>query len=202
MTLSKVVRALTLLLLAPSLSIPQNAPSVSPTASAGKSFVPPFYWDKSSDVNKWLKDHEPFLQRGDGCMLNMSFADSTSRSGLNNVALFMIAPGDPDNFEENSTVIHDSRSGLDVRVGARYVYGEGIEELEIALGFEGDADNVFNEVTAAQARSLRDKNWKALTLVRKTQIGDTRYEYSLNCENGKTFMSVLRKPVGRRRHSS
>jgi hypothetical protein len=203
MTRSKMLPALVFLMFATLLSTPQNTPSASPVASAGESFVPPFYWKPSNDVNKWLKDHESFLQRGDGCSLNRSFVNSQARSygsAVNNVALFMIAPGD--DLEENSTMIHDEVSGLDIRVGARYLSGDAMEELEIALAFDGEPDNVFNEITAAEAHSLRDKNWKYLTLVKKIQLGDVEYRYSLACENGKTFMSFLRKPAKHRRRSS
>src|SRR5215467_8799655 len=115
--------------------------------------------------------------------------------------MFMIAPSD--DWEENSALIHDSasRSGLDIRVGAKYPSGWPIRELDIALAFEGEPDDVFSEVNGAEARVFRDKNWKLVTVTKRIEIGDLRYQYSLTCENGKTFMSFLRKPK-HRRHSS
>jgi hypothetical protein len=203
MTRSRAVAALGFVLLAPLLSTPQSSPSVPSTVSTEQSFVPPLYLDKPSDSTKWLKDHESFLQRGDVCGLNMSFVKPEFRSGLVGVAMFMVAPGDPDNFEEYSTVIHDPEPGLDVRVGARYTFSDGkVAELEIALAFEGAPDNVFNEITSTQASSIRDKNWKSLKLIRRKQIGDTLYDYYLSCSNGKTAASYLHKPIKHRRRFS
>jgi len=139
-------------------------------------------------VSKWLTDHESFLKRGDGCKLNMSWTDSVGPpSATQNVAMFMIAPGDDQ--EEISALIHDSSSGLDLRVGARYIRGGEIEMLEIALAFEGKPEDVFNGVAAAQTYSLKGRKRKSLILVRTTQIGDLRYRYVLSCMDGKAFMS-------------
>jgi len=194
------MRALTFLLLAAFISTAQNVSPSSPAASAEQSFVPPFYWSQQGDVRKWLKDHESFLRRGDGCQLNVSWAGTGPySSALHSIAMFMIAPGD--DFDEIFTLIHDdaSPSGLDIRVGARY-FPDRV--LEIALAFEGQPEDVFNEATSAEARSLRDSKWKSVTLLRQIEIGDLRYQYSLSCENGKTFMSFLRKPVKHRAHSA
>lgn len=109
MNTSRVVLALAFLLLASFISTAQNIPPPPPVASTEKSFVPPFYWKQAGDGTKWLKAHESFLRRGDGCSLIVSWMGQGPFGSANhNVAMFMIAPGD--DYEENTMLIHDSAS--------------------------------------------------------------------------------------------
>ena len=158
-----------------------------------------FYWDEKHDVHNWLKENESYLKRGDGCTLTSSWMNEESPASpsgsVYEIASFVTAPGD----EETTRVIRDSgsRSGLDVRIGVRYVPGGpgGSYLLQIALAFEGSPDGVFDEIGQAEAETLRYANWKWLTTVKSVRVGNLRYRFSLRCENGRTFLSFLRRPV-------
>ena len=158
-----------------------------------------FYWDEKHDVHTWLIENESTLKHGDACTLTSSWMNEetpASPSGsVYEIASFVIAPGD----EEMTRVIRDStsRSGLDIRVGARYLPGGpgGSYLLQIALAFEGSPDDVFEEIGQAQAETLRYANWKWLTAVKSVRVGNLRYRFSLHCENGRTFLNFLRRPV-------
>lgn len=157
------------------------------------------YWDEKHEVSQWLKENEAYLKRGDGCTLTSSWMNEkepASRSGsVFEIASFVTAPDE----EETTRVIRDSdsRSGLEVRVGVRYLPGgpEGSYLLQIALGFEGSPADVFDEVAGAEAETLRYENWKWLDAVKSVRVGDLRYRFSLRCENGKTFLNFLRRPI-------
>ena len=158
-----------------------------------------FYWDEKHDVHNWLKENESYLKRGDGCTLTSSWRNeespATPSGSLYEIASFVAAPGD----EETTRVIHDSgaRSGLDVKVGVRYVPDGpgGSYLLQIALAFGGSPDGAFDENGRTEAETLRYANWKWLTAVKSARVGNLRYQFSLHCENGKTFLSFLRRPV-------
>ncbi len=173
--------------------------TVARTATKQQTSAATFYWGEKHDVSQWLKDNEPYLKRGDGCTLTSSWMNEkepASPSGsVFEIASFVTTPDE----EETSGVIRDSdsRSGLDVRVGVRYLPGGpgGSYVLQIALGFEGSPKDVFDEVNGAEAETLRHENWKWLTAVKSVRVGDLRYRFSLRCENGRTFLSFLRGPV-------
>jgi hypothetical protein len=155
--------------------------------------------DPKHDVHSWLKENESYLKRGDGCTLTSSWLNEESPASpsgsVYEIASFVTAPGD----EETTRVIRDSdsRSGLDVRLGVRYVPGGpgGSYLLQIALAFEGPPDGVFDEIGQAEAETLRYENWKWLTAVKSVRVGNLRYRFSLRCENGRTFLSFLRRPL-------
>lgn len=158
-----------------------------------------FYWDEKHDVHNWLKENESYLKHGDGCTLTSSWMNEESPASpsgsVYEIASFVTAPGD----EETTRVIHDSgsRSGLDVKVGVRYFPGGqgGSYLLQIALAFGGSPDGVFDEIGRAEAETQRYANWKWLTAVKSARVGNLRYRFSLHCENGRTFLSFLRRPV-------
>ena len=161
------------------------------------SSTPTLYWSEKPDVKKWLTENTAQLNRGDACSLFSSWADEkhpTYPSGSDwAIASFVTIPGD----EELTRLIHDSASGLDVRVGVRYfpaVPGQSYG-LQIALAFEGPADSVFDEISRSEAETLRYSNWKSLAVVKPIRVGDMRYRFSFRCENGQTFMSFLRRPA-------
>lgn len=161
-----------------------------------KSSTTTLYWSEKSDVKKWLTENAALLNRGDACSLSSSWANEehpTYPAGsVWEIASFVTIPGD----DELTKVIHDSASGLDVRVGVRYSPGVPGQSygLQIALAFEGPADGVFDEISRAEAETLRYSNWKSLAVVKPIRVGDTRYRFSFSCENGRTFMSFLRRP--------
>lgn len=175
----------------------QDSPVARRTETQQQPQTPTFYWDEKHDVQNWLKENEPYLRRGDGCTLTSSWLNEgspASPSGsVYEIASFVAAPGD----EETTRLIHDSgsRSGLDARVGVRYLPGGpgGSYLLQIALAFEGSPDGVFDEIGQVEAETLRYPNWKWLTAVKSVRVGNLRYRFSLHCENGKTFLSFVRR---------
>jgi hypothetical protein len=164
-----------------------------------------FDWNATpNQIIPWLKKNEGLLNRGDGCTLSVHWASadpkqrSSPTSAVHEIASLIVAPGD----EETHTIIRDkvSGSGSDVRVGVQYLPGKsGVSELRIALAFDGPAEDVFNEVSRAEGKTLRDPEWKLLTVVKPVRISEMVYTYALSCENGKTFLSFLRRPV--KKHS-
>jgi len=182
------------------LTVPAQDNAVAPrTANEQHSATAAFYWDQKHDVHEWLKENESSLKRGDACTLASSWMNEQtpkSPSGsVYEIASFVTIPGD----EEMTRVIRDarSRSGLDIRVGVRYLPGGpgGSYAMQIALAFEGPPDAVFDEIGRAEAETLRYANWKWLTAVKPVRVGNLRYRFSLRCENGTTFLSFLRRPV-------
>jgi hypothetical protein len=158
-------------------------------------------WSKKPDVREWLRENEALLNRGDGCTLTSSWTNEEHPypgSAVSAIASFVTVPGD----DELTRVIHDSASGLDVRVGIRYAAGVPgqLYGLQIALALEGPPDGVFDEISRAEAEALRFADWKWLAVVKPIRVGNMRYRFSLHCENGRSFMNFLRQAV--RKHPS
>ena len=177
----------------------QDNPVPRRAANEHQSLTAPFYWDEKHDVHKWLKENESSLKRGDGCSLTSSWLNEetpASPSGsVHEIASFVTIPED----EEMTKVIHDPGSGLDIRIGIRYLPGGpgGSYVLQIALAFEGSPDGAFDEIGRGEAETLRYTNWKWLTAVKSVRVANLRYRFSLGCENGRTFKSFLRRPSSR-----
>jgi hypothetical protein len=160
-----------------------------------------FDWNASpNQIIPWLKKNKRLLNRGDGCTLAVHWASadpkqrSSPTSSVHEIASLVVAPAD----EEIHTIIRDKVSGSwsDVRVGVQYLPGKsGVWELRIALAFDGPPEDVFHEVSRAEGATLRDQEWKSLTVVKPIRISEFVYTYALSCENGRTFLSFLRQPV-------
>ena len=165
--------------------------------------IPTLYWNKKPDVRKWLRENEAILKRGDGCSLTVSWYSESNRKGpgsaVHEIVAFLTLPEGED---EITRVFHDaaSDSGLDVRVGVRYVH-DGLlasklpPKLELALALDGPSDDVFGEISRSEASTVRFKDWKFISVVKPIVANGMRYRYELFCENGKQFMSFFRRPV-------
>jgi hypothetical protein len=178
------------------LSAQSDSRSKANTDERGTS-IPTLYWNKEHDVHKWLMKNEASLNRGDGCTLAVSWMDDRKGlpSAVNEIVSFVLVPEN----EEITRVFRDtaSESGLEVRVGARYLPSDlpSLSRLEIALALEGPAGGVFEEISRSEAGTVRYKNWKHLSVVKPVLAEHVRYRYVLSCENGRTFMSYLRHPA-------
>jgi hypothetical protein len=198
MRAAKVLTVLSCLFVFSQMTVAQNGVHPASTATKRSTSIPVLYWNETHDAGTWLEQNRSSLNRGDGCQLNVWWRDegpsAALPSAVHGIVAFVVGPGD----EEMTTVFHDSASDshLDVRVGVRYLpAGQGLPYLNIALALEGSPDDIFTEVSAAEAGALRDKNWKGLRVVKRIMVGNVRYEFSLGCENGKTFMGYLRRPA-------
>jgi hypothetical protein len=161
-----------------------------------------FDWSATPDqIIPWLKKNERLLDHGDGCSLMVSWASakpeerSLPSASNHEIASLIVTPED----EEIHTIFRDkvSGSGLDVRVGVQYIPSlkSGLSEIRIALALDGPVQDVFNEVSRAEGATLRNQEWKRLTIVKPIKVSEMNYRYSLTCENGKTFLSFLRRPT-------
>ena len=148
------------------------------------------------DVHKWLEENASLLSRGDACTLREYWANadihykgpSGSWYGL---VSFVVLPED----EEVVRVIRDEKQNLDVAVGVRYLpVQSGLSGVTLALAFEGNPGDVFSQLNRSEASGFRDKSWRYIEVVKPIQVGSVRYTYSLFCENGRTFLSFLKKP--------
>jgi hypothetical protein len=153
------------------------------------------YWNEKPDMKKWLTENEPVLRRGDACTLTFSWRSEEDPSGpgsaVHALATYVALPTD----EESTSVIHDPQSGLDVRVGIRYVPGgpKSSYLLQLALAFEGPANGVFDEVSRAQAETLRYPAWKSLSVVKAISVNKTRYTFSQGCRNGRDYLATCQR---------
>jgi len=163
-----------------------------------------FDWSATpNEVVPWLKKNEQLLDRGDGCTLTVHWAAANQRSGqpssaVHEIASLIVVPG----AEETHTTVRDrvSGSGLNIRVGVLYFpVDSNVWGLRIALASDGPAEDVFNELSRAEASTLRDKHWKSVTVVKPIRVSDMVYTYSFSCENGRTFLRFLR---GEKMHGS
>lgn len=203
MRLTKAIRVLGGLLLAPCMVTAQNNAAPPKPANETNPSTQMFDWSEKRDVYKWLQDNKSSLDRGDGCSLNVSYGgkDSYLSSAVHNIASFVAVPEE----EQITRMIHDSAtdSGLDVRVGVRYYHHDESPsgtELQIAIAFEGSPEVVFVEMGGAQAWTVRDKNWKWLRVEKGIVVGDLQYSFSLECVNGKFFLDFLRRPAKHKSH--
>ena len=154
-----------------------------------------YYWKSqgNDDVYRWLKVNEPLMIHGDACTVGYYWFDEKTKVSTSNylVASFVVTPED----EEVTRIIRDTESGADARVGVRYhAVDSEMSEIWIALAFEGDPDDVFDEMSAVKARSIRDRNWRLLEVEKPLQSGSRLYEFHLTCENGRTAFSFPKKP--------
>jgi hypothetical protein len=151
-----------------------------------------FDWTEKHDLKRWLQENELTLRRGDACTLTywwLSEEDPNGpRSARHPLITFAILPAD----EETTKIILDQRSGLDVRVGVRYLPGDSKSSnlLQLALAFEGSASGVFDEVDRAQAEALRYPGWRSLTFVKPISVDHVQYTFSLNCHNGSEHLAM------------
>jgi hypothetical protein len=172
-----------------------------PATSGQQSSTGTLYWSEKPDVKKWLAENEALLNQGDGCSLTSSWMNEEHpypAGSVSEIASFVTVPGD----DELTRVIHDPASGLDVRVGVRYAPGVPgqLYGLQVAIAFDGPPDSVFDEISRAEAETLRYPNWRSITVVKPVRVGNMRYRFSLRCENSRTFMNFLRRPA-KKRHS-
>ncbi len=155
-----------------------------------------FRWDQKQDVRVWLTEKKSALNQGDGCTLSSSWMNEDNPKEPSGsvwfIASFVAVPED----EGFATLIQDSpsNSGSDVRVAVRYIRDETKKvptEIRIALAVGGSED-VFSEGSRSEARTIRDSNWKSLSVVKETVVGHKRYTFVLRCENGKTFLDYMK----------
>jgi len=183
---------LTCLILASLVTSAQENRSIPPNDPTARTF----YWSEkpdAKDLEKWLMANEVILRRGDACTLTYWWMDEEHpypSSSTTELATFITLPQD----EELTKAIHDPRSGLDIRVGIRYVPGDSKNPymLQIALAFEGLPDGVFDEANRAQAETVRSPSWRWLGVVKPIRLGDMRYTYSLHCQNGREYLTSMK----------
>jgi hypothetical protein len=158
-----------------------------------------FDWNENHDLKKWLTDNESTLRRGDACTLTFWWMDEEHADGpsgsRHELTTFVIVPAD----EESTRVIHDPKSSLDIRVGARYSPGDSKSSylLQLAIAFEGTAADVFDEVDRAQAEALRYPGWRSLTVVKPARVGHELYTFSLSCQNGSEYLNGWQRRLSR-----
>jgi hypothetical protein len=172
---------------------PQTTPQAE---SQGKASIPFIYWDKKTDLRKWLKENESRLNRGDGCALLGSYydEDKSFRSGRYEIVSFIISPEDQEMIRVVRDSIDEDRF-VEVRIGVKYTPIDSGHYLQIALASEGSPENVFVELSRAEALTIRDRHWRWLSVERQIRVGHVQYNFSLTCENGKTFMNWWRHPL-------
>lgn len=145
------------------------------------------------DLKRWLKGNENLLNRGDVCGVSYSWTDETRKISTSNFLLqsFLVVPED----EEVKRIVRHKASGLDVRIGVQYhplAFGSA-SEIRIALAFEGQRDDVFDETSRSEATTLRDHKWKFLETAKSIRAGERFYTFHLTCRNGKTAFSWLKR---------
>ena len=143
-------------------------------------------------LQRWLKSNASLLERGDACSRGFYWSDKQNKFSTSNyeLASFVVIPDD----DEITYTVHESESGVDVRVGIKFqLVNKAVSEIRVALAFEGDPEDVFNEVSRAEARSMRDNTWKLLEGTKPIQSGNRVYRFHLICENGKTALAPFKK---------
>jgi hypothetical protein len=153
---------------------------------------------KPGDFQKWLLNNEKILDQCDACRLLVSWSDEKASTANFNIAEFLVQPSDD---RDTKLFIRHLESGVALRIGVNYSPSYLLRNepfiIRIALAFEGDVDNVFNELSRAQAETLREKNWKYLSLTKEIQIDKKIYSFIFHCENGKTYQKMLRQGLRR-----
>lgn len=79
-------------------------------------------------------------------------------------------------------------AGVDIFVGVASIKGvlKGEpKKLRMVLAFDGTMEDVFDELTRAEAETLYDKNWKWLRVTKSKKVGSREYTYSFGCEKTK-----------------
>ncbi len=154
-----------------------------------------FEWrtSKTGDILLWLKQNEKLLNYADGCSLTASWRDDESELGTSvfNIAEILIAPEN----EKVATLFQLPEYGIGARVGVRYLplASKNSWAIQIALAFEGAAEDVFDESSSSEAETMRESNWKYLSVAKDIRTGKRIYNFHFGCQNGKTYMKFLRK---------
>jgi hypothetical protein len=152
---------------------------------------------KPGDFERWLLKNEKLLAQHDACRLLVSWRVEGASTANFNISEFLVRPDDD---RDTRLLIKHRESGLDLRVGVSYQpsYLENNPFIiRMALAFEGDADVVFWTVSRTQAETLREKDWKYLSLAKEMEIGNKVYSFIFHCENGKTHQKDFRRILKR-----
>jgi hypothetical protein len=78
-----------------------------------------------------------------------------------------------------------------VRVGVKYLaIKSGISQIRIALAFEGAPDDIFYEVSRAQADAIREKGWRSVASTKEIQLKNLLYTFTLTCTDSKKHFLI------------
>jgi hypothetical protein len=180
----------------------QKNTAIQPQSPSGRIL----HWSEKPDpknVENWLTENESNLNRGDACTFTSSQRSEAPPYTSSSVWAFETFVTLPDD-EELTKVIHDPDSGLDIRVGVRYLRGDSRYRymLQLALAFEGPAERVFEQTNRAQAETVRSPNWRSVVVVKPTKVGSMEYTFSLHCENGREYLISERRMFSQRKAKS
>ncbi len=149
--------------------------------------------DEGNNVGQWLKENEHALSYYDACTLTVSWSDEESKlgSGVHELISFL---ADPHEEEEIGTAIYHSESGMNVSVGVRYLPVQGKPSIiQIALALKGSPSDVFYEIDRSEAEVVWRKSDMLLGTTKCARIANRIFTFHLSCQNGKTFLSPLRR---------
>jgi hypothetical protein len=164
-----------------------------------------FEWakSKSGDFEQWLLKNENNIRQADVCRLLASWSDEKIGTASFNIAEFIVNPKPNSN---TSLLVRHHESGSILRVAVKYSRFDHLHDepliIRIALTLGGDPNNIWSDIGRGQAETLREKDWKYLSLRKEIQINNKIYSFIFHCENGMTYQEELLRRLSSRNKAS
>ena len=82
-----------------------------------------------------------------------------------------------------------SKTSTNVYVGVEQitsVSSQKTKTLRVAISFDGNAENIFDELNRAEAETVYDRNWRFLSVSKNIKIEHRVYTFTFSCEKENT----------------